>query len=58
MNKKNNSRLMQKGSKAVMPSNKESTLHARLDKAAKQLDAGEGVPLEKVRGMVNKWASR
>jgi hypothetical protein len=41
-----------------MSAREEAALLARLDKAAKQLDAGEGVPLEKVRGMVNKWASR
>ena len=36
----------------------EAALLASLDRAAEQLDSGKGVPLEAVRGMVGKWASK
>jgi hypothetical protein len=36
----------------------ETALLARLDKAAKELDAGKGVPLGEVRSLVSKWASK
>jgi len=42
----------------VMSPQEEAALLARLDKAAQQLDAGKGVPIKKVRGMVAKWATR
>ena len=42
----------------VLSEDEEATLLARLDIAAKELDAGKGVPLEKVRGLVSKWASK
>ena len=35
----------------------EAALLARLDSAARELDAGKGVPLENVRSLVSKWAS-
>lgn len=38
--------------------NEEAAVLARLDEAARQLDAGQGVPIEKVRGMVGKWATK
>lgn len=41
-----------------MSNQEEAALLASLDRAAKQLDAGEGVPLERVRGLVGKWASK
>jgi hypothetical protein len=34
----------------------EAALLARLDKAAAELDAGKGVPLERVRENVRDWA--
>ena len=36
----------------------EAQLLASLDRAAKQLDEGQGVPIEAVRGLVRKWASK
>lgn len=42
----------------VMSPQEEATLLARLDKAAQELDAGKGVSLQNVRGMVGKWATK
>ena len=42
----------------TMSATEEAALLARLDQAARELDAGRGVPLEQVRGMVNKWATK
>ena len=36
----------------------EAALLARLDKAAAELDAGEGVPLERVREKIRGWAGK
>jgi len=36
----------------------EAELLASLDKGIEQLKAGKGVPIDQVRGMVSKWASR
>ena len=36
----------------------EAALLARLDKAAQELDAGKGVSLQNVRGMVGKWVTK
>lgn len=42
----------------VMSEAEEAALLDRLDQAARELDAGRGVPLDQVRGMVGKWAAR
>jgi hypothetical protein len=42
----------------VMSEAEEAVLLARLDKAARELDAGQGVPLDQVRGRVGKWAAK
>jgi hypothetical protein len=42
----------------ILSAEEEATLLARLDNAAAQLDAGKGVPIEKVRSLVSKWASK
>jgi hypothetical protein len=42
----------------VLSQEEETALLARLDSAAKELDAGKGVPVEEVRGLVSKWASK
>ena len=42
----------------VMSEAEEAALLARLDKAACELEAGQGVPLDQVRGRVGKWAAR
>ena len=36
----------------------EAALLASLDKAARQLDAGQGVAIDEVRSMVPQWAAR
>ena len=36
----------------------EKALLARLDKAAAELDAGEGVPLERVREKILGWTGK
>ena len=42
----------------VLSKSEETTLLARLDKAAAELDAGEGVPLERVREKIRGWAGK
>ena len=41
-----------------MSEREEAALLASLNRAAEQLDAGKGVPLETVRGMARQWASK
>ena len=41
-----------------MPPQEEAALLASLDAAARQLDAGLGVPIDQVRGMVRGWSSK
>lgn len=41
-----------------LPPQEEAALLASLDKAARQLDAGLGVPIDQIRGMVQGWASK
>ena len=43
---------------AVMSEAEEAALLASLDKAARQLDAGQGVPIEQARGLIAKWATK
>jgi len=40
-----------------MSEQEEAALLASLDRAARQLDAGEGVPIEQVQKLVGQWAS-
>ena len=42
----------------VMSAAEEAALLLSLDKAARQLDAGQGVPIEQVRDLVAKWATK
>ncbi|MFO1513222.1 MAG: hypothetical protein U1F83_09975 [Verrucomicrobiota bacterium] len=42
----------------TLSSQEEAALLARLDKATQELDAGKGVSLQNVRGMVGKWATK
>ena len=51
-------RLRQKIKTDVSNVSEEAALLARLDKAAAELDAGEGVPLERVREKIRGWATR
>jgi predicted AlkP superfamily phosphohydrolase/phosphomutase len=41
-----------------MSAHEEADLLASLEKAEQQLDSGRGVPLDKAREMVRKWASK
>jgi hypothetical protein len=41
-----------------MSAREEASLLASLDRAEKQLDSGQGVPLDRARDMVRKWASK
>ena len=41
-----------------MSAHEEAALLASLEKAERQLDSGQGVPLEKARDRVRQWASR
>ena len=43
---------------AEMSEAEEAALLASLDKAAHQLDAGQGVPIDEVRKMVPQWATK
>ena len=42
----------------VFSKSEEAALLARLDKAAAELDAGEGVPLDRVREKIRVWAGK
>jgi hypothetical protein len=42
----------------ILSEDEEAALLARLDAAARELDAGKGIPIEQVRGLVSKWASK
>jgi hypothetical protein len=42
----------------MLSDGEEAALLRRLDNAAKELDDGKGVPIEKVRSLVSKWASK
>ena len=42
----------------LMSEQEEAALLASLDQAARELDAGQGVPIEEVRTRVAKWATR
>jgi len=41
----------------TMADGAEAALVASLDRAARQLDSGLGVPLDEVRNQVSRWAS-
>jgi len=41
-----------------MSAAEEAALQARLDKAIAELDAGQGVPLERVRESIRGWAGK
>jgi hypothetical protein len=42
----------------ILSADEESALLASLDKAAAELDAGQGVPVEVVREQLAKWVSK
>jgi hypothetical protein len=49
---------LQSQEEPIMSETEEAALLARLDKAATELDAGEGVPLECVREKIREWAGK
>jgi len=49
---------LQSQDEPVLSRSEEAALLARLDKAAAELDAGEGVPLERVREKIRGWAGK
>jgi hypothetical protein len=51
-------RLRRKIQTAVSSVSEEAALRARLDKAATELDAGEGIPLERVREKIRGLAGK
>ena len=44
--------------KPLMSEREEAALLASLDKAATELDAGRGVPVERVREMMGQWLTK
>lgn len=42
----------------LLSAREEAALLAALDKAARELDAGQGVPIDEVRKRVAKWAAK
>ena len=49
---------LQSQEEPVLSTSEEAALLARLDKAAVELNAGEGVPLERVREKIRGWAGK
>ena len=49
---------LQSKEEPIMSKAEEAALLARLDKAVSELDAGEGVPLERVREKIRGWAGK
>ncbi|HWX16196.1 MAG TPA: hypothetical protein VNY07_06385 [Chthoniobacterales bacterium] len=49
---------LQSQDEPVLLANEEAALLARLDKAAAELDAGEGVPLQRVREKIRGWSGK
>ena len=49
---------LQSQEEPALSETEEATLLARLDKAAAELDAGKGVPLDRVREKIRGWAGK
>ena len=49
---------LQSQEEPLMSEAEEQVLLARLDKAAAELDAGRGVPIERVRENIRGWAGK
>jgi hypothetical protein len=49
---------LQSQEEPIMSEAEERAVLARLDKAAAELDAGKGVPLERVREKIRGWAGK
>ena len=48
---------LQSQDEPVLSESEEAALLVRLDKAARELDAGKGVPIERVRERIRGWAN-
>lgn len=49
---------LQSQEEPIMSEAEEKALLARLDKAAAELEAGKGIPLERVREKIRGWAGK
>jgi hypothetical protein len=49
---------LQSQEEPVLSEREEAALLACLDEAAAQLDAGQGIPIERVREMIGRWAAK
>jgi predicted transcriptional regulator len=49
---------LQSQEEPALSETEETALLARLDKAAAELDAGKGVPLDRVREKIRGWATK
>jgi len=49
---------LQSQEEPVLSEKEEAALLASLDEATAQLDAGQGIPIERVREMIGRWATK
>jgi hypothetical protein len=49
---------LQSRAEPILSEQEETALLASLDKAAAELDAGQGLPIQTVRDQVAKWATK
>ena len=49
---------LQSEDEPILSKTEEAALLARLDRGAAELDAGEGIPLERVREKIRGWAGK
>ena len=49
---------LQSQEEPVLSEKEEAALLASLDEAIAQLDAGQGIPVERVREMIGRWATK
>jgi hypothetical protein len=49
---------LQSQEEPIISEAEEVALFARLDKAAAQLEAGEGIPIKRVREDIRRWAGK
>jgi hypothetical protein len=49
---------LQSQEEPILSEREEAALLASLDEAAAQLDAGQGIPIERVREMIGRWVTK
>ena len=49
---------LQSQEEPILSKREEAALLASLDEAAAQLDAGQGMPIERVREMIGRWVTK